>query len=122
MNPADDIEETAPGLAGERTELAWTRTAISFAAIGGVILKNQPVAGLPVLALSVLIWRLGRLARASEAPGTPGTPEEPGTPRRSAAARARSRRLLLIAVAVTFVSLIVLVIALLGPATRGLRL
>lgn len=30
--PADDVGEIDPGLARERTSLAWTRTAISFAA------------------------------------------------------------------------------------------
>jgi uncharacterized membrane protein YidH (DUF202 family) len=59
----DDIEEIDPGLAAQRTELAWTRTAISFAAVGGALLKNHPVAGIPVLALSLLIWELGRRPR-----------------------------------------------------------
>ena len=51
-----------PGLARERTTLAWTRTAISFAAVGGVVLKNEIVPGLILLALSPAIWQLGRLA------------------------------------------------------------
>ena len=73
MNPADDIQddiegdiqEAAPGLARERTELAWTRTTISFAAVGGAILKSAPVAGLAVLISSIVIWELGRLPRAA---------------------------------------------------------
>jgi uncharacterized membrane protein YidH (DUF202 family) len=103
MTPADDIEDTDPGLARERTDLAWTRTAVSFAALGGIIIKDHPYAGLPILVLSALIWELGRLAR------------EPG------AGNARSR-LLLIAVAVTGVSLVALVITLLGPEPSGFRL
>ncbi len=50
------------GLAKERTELAWTRTAISFAAVGGVLLKREVIPGLILLALAVAIWQLGRLA------------------------------------------------------------
>lgn len=65
MTPADDIEDADPGLARERTELAWTRTAISFAALGGAILKSAPIAGFPVLAFSVVIWELGRLPGAA---------------------------------------------------------
>ena len=103
MPPAEDIEDTDPGLARERTELAWIRTAISFAALGGVILKSHPYTGIPIMALSALIWQLGRLASA------PGA-EHP-----------RSRRLLLIAVAVTSVSLAALAITLLGPEPSGLR-
>ena len=51
-----------PGLARERTMLAWTRTAISFAAVGGVVLKKDVVPGIILLALSPAIWQLGRLA------------------------------------------------------------
>ncbi len=47
-----------PGLADpeDRTRLAWTRTAIAFAAIGAAMLKSSPVAGLIVLALTVPVW------------------------------------------------------------------
>jgi uncharacterized membrane protein YidH (DUF202 family) len=58
----DEIEKRDPGLARERTTLAWTRTAISFAAVGAAILKSDPAAGAVVLALSIAIWGLGRLA------------------------------------------------------------
>ena len=51
-----------PGLARERTALAWTRTAISFAAVGAALLKKDVVAGLVILAVTPVIWRLGRLA------------------------------------------------------------
>jgi uncharacterized membrane protein YidH (DUF202 family) len=93
--PADDIEDADPGLARARTALSWTRTAISFAALGAAILKSRPYAGIPILILSGLIWGMGQLVRA------------PGT--------ARSRRLLLIAVAITGVSIVALAIALLSP-------
>jgi hypothetical protein len=51
-----------PGLARARTRLAWRRTAIGFAAAGGIILKTNVIAGAVVLAMSPLIWALGRLA------------------------------------------------------------
>ena len=104
MTPADDdIEDTDPGLARERTELAWDRTAISFAALGGAILKTRPYAGIPILVLSALIWELGRLARGE------------------GAGRSRPWHLLLIAVAITGVSIAALAITLLGPEPAGLR-
>jgi uncharacterized membrane protein YidH (DUF202 family) len=46
------MEERDPGLARERTALAWTRTAISVAALGGAMLKTNPPAGIVVLAMS----------------------------------------------------------------------
>ena len=51
-----------PGLARERTSLAWTRTALSFGAVGGVVLKREVVAGLILLAVAPVIYVLGRLA------------------------------------------------------------
>jgi uncharacterized membrane protein YidH (DUF202 family) len=100
--PPDDIEDIDPGLAGERTELAWTRTAISFAAVGGALLKYRPAAGFVVLALSAVVWRLGRLP----AGGT---------------GRARGRRLVLITVAILGISLAALVVSFAGHPSGGLR-
>jgi uncharacterized membrane protein YidH (DUF202 family) len=51
-----------PGLARERTSLAWTRTAISFAAVGGAVLKKELIPGLILLSLAPAVWELGRLA------------------------------------------------------------
>jgi uncharacterized membrane protein YidH (DUF202 family) len=50
------------GLARERTALAWTRTALSFAAVGGVVLKREVVPGLILLAVAPAIYVVGRLA------------------------------------------------------------
>jgi uncharacterized membrane protein YidH (DUF202 family) len=93
-----------PALARARTSLAWTRTALAFAAIGGVILKRDLAAGLVVLALSGLVWVVGRLAVV------------PGQ------VRARPGRLLVITLAVTGVALVALMLAVLGPQTAGVRL
>ena len=57
-----DHEDADPGLARARTSLAWTRTALSFTAVGGVMLKEDVVPGLIILATSLVIWRLGPLA------------------------------------------------------------
>lgn len=96
-----------PGLARARTSLAWTRTALSFAAIGGVILKRELAAGFVVLGLSCLVWLVGRLAVV---PGLSGQ------------VRARPGPLLAISIAVTGVAIAALMLALLGPQTAGLRL
>jgi uncharacterized membrane protein YidH (DUF202 family) len=101
--PADDIEYADPGLARERTELAWTRTAISFAAVGAAILKSHPVVGLPVLVLSAVIWWLGRL---------PGTAVAGGT---------RDRRLLLITLTTIAISAVALVLSFVGHGSILLR-
>ncbi len=98
MTPSEDLvsaEKTEPGLARQRTALAWTRTALSFAALGAAILKARPVPGLAILALSALVFPLGRLSSRPNAADRP------------------DRRVLLITIAVTGVSVVALVISLL---------
>jgi uncharacterized membrane protein YidH (DUF202 family) len=94
----DDADDADPGLARERTELAWNRTAIAFAALGGVVIRDAPAAGLLILAMSALVFLAARTVR-------PG-----GYPRR--------RSLLLVTMAVTAVSLAALALALLGGGGR----
>ncbi len=90
-----------PGLARERTRLAWARTALAFAAVGAVIARRDLVVGLAVLACTPLIWALGRVA---------ARPAEP----------ARPWRLLLVTVAVTLVAVLAAAVALLGHAPASL--
>ncbi len=94
----EDPEDLSPGTAAERTRLAWERTAITFGAVGLVMLRDEPVAGLIVLAMTPLIWALARYVSAAPPPG----------------AQARARRLLLVVVAVTGVAVVATVAALLG--------
>jgi uncharacterized membrane protein YidH (DUF202 family) len=94
--PGDPDEDR--GLARERTALAWTRTALSFGALGGVILKSHVIIGLIVLALVPVVWQVGRLA-------------DQGPPERIAG------RIKIIAGTVTAVSAVALVVAFLGRGT-----
>ena len=98
MMPPEDLEAMDPGLAGERTELAWTRTAIAFAAVGGAILKTIPVAGIPIVAMGALIYVLGRISR----------------PERRGARHKRRLPLLLVTIAVTTMAGVALAIAFLN--------
>ncbi|HMG62395.1 MAG TPA: DUF202 domain-containing protein [Streptosporangiaceae bacterium] len=63
MPPPRGAEDFDPGLARERTRLAWTRTAIAFAAVGAAVLKTHLVAGLTVLGLAGIVWGLRQLFR-----------------------------------------------------------
>jgi uncharacterized membrane protein YidH (DUF202 family) len=91
-----------PHLAEERTDLAWTRSAIAFVALGAAILKFRPVVGFPVLGLGVLIWLLPRIS-----------------PQRGTILAAR--RTLLVTIAVTSLAVVSVVLTLAGPPSRGLR-
>ncbi|CAB4603153.1 unannotated protein [freshwater metagenome] len=66
--PTGDAYERDPGLAAERTELAWGRSALSLFACGAVLLRGaenvtghetQPVVGLVVLLLGGVVWSAG---------------------------------------------------------------
>jgi uncharacterized membrane protein YidH (DUF202 family) len=96
VNQAAEPEDFDPGLARERTRLAWTRTAIAFAAVGAALLKSHPVAGLAVLGLAVVVWGLRRLFRDA------------------AITRNHAARLLGVTVTVVAVAAVALAIALLG--------
>jgi uncharacterized membrane protein YidH (DUF202 family) len=92
----DDPEDADPGLARQRTRLAWIRTTIAFAALGGAVLKTNIPAGIAVLAMTPLVIVTGHLSKHS-APGRP-----------------RPGHLLVTAVAITAVAVGVLILMLLG--------
>jgi uncharacterized membrane protein YidH (DUF202 family) len=101
----NDPEERDPGLARERTNLAWTRTAISFGALGGVVLKENVITGLIILAIAPLVWELGRISGSgSSRAGLPAAP---------------ANRIRLITVSIVGVSVLCLVVALFGHAVPG---
>jgi uncharacterized membrane protein YidH (DUF202 family) len=108
--PADDDPEDLPGLAQERTSLAWTRTAIAFAALGGVVLRENVVTGLIILALAPVIWQLGRVTRGSLVGTGDGLP---------AMSVVGATRLFIIAVSIAAVALLCLIVALLGKSVPG---
>jgi len=58
----DDPEDRDPGMARERTSLAWIRTALSFAAVGVAVLKKDVVSGLILLCLVPVVWHMGRIS------------------------------------------------------------
>src|SRR3954454_10997412 len=66
MSPADEAED--PGKALERTSLAWTRSGLSLAAIGALILRAAALNHLTVpsyavgallVALAMFLWAQG---------------------------------------------------------------
>jgi uncharacterized membrane protein YidH (DUF202 family) len=59
----DDLEQRDPGLARERTSLAWGRTAISFAALGGTVLKASIPGGVVILLVAPVIWWIAHLRK-----------------------------------------------------------
>lgn len=77
------LEGSAPGMAAERTDLAWSRSGVSLGACGVIVLKGLPgitgnardaVAGAVLLALGALTWGLGYWSSHRRRP-------QPGRPR-----------------------------------------
>jgi putative membrane protein len=111
---SDTSYERDAGLAAERTELAWGRSALALLACGAAVVKGlrnvtgneaRPAAGVALLALGGLVWLSGvpyarARARATRAGHRPA---------------ARSRELGIMAVGTALVGVAALVIALLFP-------
>ncbi|MEV4808132.1 DUF202 domain-containing protein [Nonomuraea sp. NPDC049421] len=95
-----------PGLAPERTHLAWIRTTVSLLALGAAVTKAVPPVGLIILLLGVSCWLLSRHHRP---------------PLRSGAHH-QHRRLRALATALTLASLITLVSTLLTSRSPALPL
>jgi uncharacterized membrane protein YidH (DUF202 family) len=102
---ASETEEGDVGQALERTSLSWTRTALSFAVLGGVVLRQNVITGLIILAVVPLIWRLGRLSVSGSLPSQ--LPSVGG------------RRIRVITVSIVGVALLSLLVAVLGPSVPG---
>ena len=96
----DDPEDADPGLARERTRLAWARTSIAFAAVGAAMLKSEVIAGLIVLSTAPLVWALGSFATR---------------------ARPRPGRLVVVTVIVAAIAMLALVVVFIGHAPVSLR-
>ena len=105
LEPDDDPEELDPGLARARPTLAWTRTAISFTALGGTVLKENVITGLIILAVAPVVWQLGRVTR-SPVPGT----QLPVV---------GAVRLFVITVSIAAVALLCLIVAVFGKSVPG---
>jgi uncharacterized membrane protein YidH (DUF202 family) len=103
IEAVDDIEDRDPGLARERSDLAWTRTAISFVALGAVMLHSNALAGLLVIVTGVMAWSLGQLSARTPAVN------------RTWAHRRRVARS--VTTATTLVALLALALAILTPDT-----
>jgi len=103
--PGDDPEERDPGLARERTSLAWLRTAIAFAALGGTVLKANILTGAIIIAIAPVVWQLGRVSRSRSGPAD--------------LPRIGATQLFAMAVAIVAVALLALAVAIFGPADPG---
>ncbi|WP_043635192.1 DUF202 domain-containing protein [Nonomuraea candida] len=108
MGPADLRDGPAwdPGLARERTQLAWTRTTMSLIALGTAIVRAAPLPGLAILAMGAFTWVVSHRLGGSHPYG---------------GERRRRRPLKAIAIAITLVSLAALVTTVLVPGARTAR-
>ena len=102
MTLPDDPEDADPGLARERTRLAWARTSIAFAAVGAAMLKREVIPGLIVLSTAPVVWALGSFATR----GRPGP---------------RPGRLLVVTVIVAVIAVLAVVAVLIGSAPVSLH-
>ncbi|MDH6133471.1 uncharacterized membrane protein YidH (DUF202 family) [Kitasatospora sp. MAA4] len=85
--PPEDGDPSPQG----RTDLAWQRTCVTFAAVSAGVLKIDPPAGLPLIAVTAAVWAVGT---------------------RPAAVRPRRRALRFVAATVLLTALLALAVAL----------
>ena len=111
----DESYERAPGLAAERTELAWGRSSLALLACGAAVAKGfdrvtgsagRPAVGAALLALGGLAWLSGVPYARSRARAT----------RDGQRPRVRKRELGIIAAGTAAVGVAALVIAAFFPA------
>lgn len=103
-NPAsdNDPEDLDPGMAAERTRLAWARTAIAFAAVGAAVVRKDVIDGLIVLVGAPLVWAIGHLAVRRRRP------------------EQVSGRLLIVSIAVIVTAVLATLVAILGHSPASL--
>jgi hypothetical protein len=101
----DDLEDLDPTFARDRTLFAWTRTALSFLAVGGTVIKTDPAAGSAILGIGGVIWVLGHL--------------QDRTARSRGAFSSRGGRVRIIAVATMLISAVALLVALFEGGPSG---
>jgi hypothetical protein len=99
----DDPDFPDPGLARERTRLAWSRTVLAFAAVGIVVLRKDVVGGLVVLATAPVVWIIGHLMAREVSP------------------ERKSARLLVVTVSVIVTAVVALLVAFLSHSPASLE-
>lgn len=104
MSRRPDAEDADPTFAGQRTQLAWSRTGIAFMALGGAVIRDVPVAGVLIVALGMVVWLAGYVERRTAR-----------TRRRAAVAQDRRRALLFLATLTALMSAVALAIVLFIP-------
>jgi uncharacterized membrane protein YidH (DUF202 family) len=102
IRPAPGPDEPAVADPANRTRLAWTRTALAFAAIGVAMLRASPVGGVAALLLSLPVWAVARRTGHSKD------------------AQSSAAALRLITITVVLVAVAALTIALAGHSSAGL--
>jgi uncharacterized membrane protein YidH (DUF202 family) len=82
----EEYEGPHPGMAAERTDLAWSRSGVALGACGVIVLKglptitgspSKPIIGTAMLVLGAVTWALGRWSAQRRRP-------QPGRPRPAA--------------------------------------
>jgi drug/metabolite transporter (DMT)-like permease len=96
-------DEPDPGLARERTRLAWSRTVLAFAAVGIVVLRKDVAAGLVVLATAPVVWVIGHIVAREVNP------------------ERKSARLLVVTVSVIVTAVVALLVAFLSHSPGSLE-